>query len=76
MVEGTTAELANDFRGWHPDVHAIIQNIDTPFKWALMVRRPMGSLDEAADHARWETPAIQPFRSWAKAASWRSRTPM
>ncbi|HLQ89513.1 MAG TPA: FAD-dependent monooxygenase [Xanthobacteraceae bacterium] len=40
-VEGTTSELENDFRGWHPDVHAIIQNIDTPFKWALMVRAPM-----------------------------------
>jgi len=41
-VEGTTNELANDFRGWHPDVHSIIQNIVTPFKWALMVR---GSMD-------------------------------
>jgi salicylate hydroxylase len=40
-VEGTTSELENDFRGWHPDVHAIIQNIDTPYKWALMVRGPM-----------------------------------
>ena len=40
-VEGTTAELTEDFRGWHPDVHAIIENIDTPFKWALMVRPPM-----------------------------------
>src|ERR1043166_1335677 len=40
-VKGTTGELANDFRGWHPDVHAIIRNIDTPFKWALMVRGPM-----------------------------------
>jgi 2-polyprenyl-6-methoxyphenol hydroxylase-like FAD-dependent oxidoreductase len=40
-VEGTTSELANDFRGWHPDVHAMIRNIDTPFKWALMVRGPM-----------------------------------
>ena len=40
-VEGTTSELADDFRGWHPDVHAMIQNIDTPFKWALMVRGPM-----------------------------------
>jgi len=40
-VEGTTAELANDFCNWHPDVHAIIQKIDTPFKWALMVRGPM-----------------------------------
>ena len=37
-VAGTTAELANDFRGWHPDVHAIIGNIEAPFKWAMMVR--------------------------------------
>ena len=41
VVEGTTEELANDFRGWHADVHAVIENIDAPFKWALMVRRPM-----------------------------------
>jgi salicylate hydroxylase len=41
MVKGTTDELANDFRGWHPDVHAIIRNIAAPFKWALMVRPPM-----------------------------------
>jgi salicylate hydroxylase len=40
-VAGTTEELANDFRGWHADVHALIERIDTPFKWALMVRRPM-----------------------------------
>lgn len=40
-VQGTTSELANDFPGWHPDVQAIIRNIDTPFKWALMVRGPM-----------------------------------
>jgi len=41
MVEGTTDELANDFCDWHPDVHAIIRNIEVPFKWALMVRPPM-----------------------------------
>jgi salicylate hydroxylase len=41
MVKGTTEELANDFRGWHADVHAIIRNIEAPFKWALMVRPPM-----------------------------------
>ena len=40
-VQGTTDELANDYRGWHPDVHAIIRNIETPFKWAMMVRGPM-----------------------------------
>jgi salicylate hydroxylase len=40
-VEGTTDELVNDYRDWHPDVHAIIRNIEVPFKWALMVRGPM-----------------------------------
>src|SRR5262249_28757564 len=40
-VAGTSDELANDFRGWHADVHAIIEKLDTPFKWALMVRGPM-----------------------------------
>jgi 2-polyprenyl-6-methoxyphenol hydroxylase-like FAD-dependent oxidoreductase len=40
-VAGTTEELAHDFRGWHPDVHAIIRKVDVPFKWALMVRGPM-----------------------------------
>ena len=40
-VAGTVDELANDFRGWHADVHAIIEAIETPYKWALMVRGPM-----------------------------------
>jgi len=40
-VEGTKGELANDFRGWHPDVHTLIENLDTPYKWALFVRGPM-----------------------------------
>lgn len=40
-VAGTTDELANDFRGWHSDVQAIIENLDVPYKWALMVRPPM-----------------------------------
>jgi salicylate hydroxylase len=41
VTQGTTGELANDFRGWHEDVHAIIEKIETPYKWALMVRGPM-----------------------------------
>jgi 2-polyprenyl-6-methoxyphenol hydroxylase-like FAD-dependent oxidoreductase len=40
-VAGTVVELANDFRRWHDDVHAIIRAIETPYKWALMVRGPM-----------------------------------
>ena len=30
-----------DFDGWHPDVHALIDAIDVPYKWALAVREPM-----------------------------------
>jgi salicylate hydroxylase len=40
-IRGTNEELANDFRGWHADVHEIIRNIEEPYKWALMVRPPM-----------------------------------
>ena len=41
VTQGTKDELANDFRGWHADVHEIISRIETPYKWALMVRGPM-----------------------------------
>jgi len=40
-VRGTTEEALNDFRGWHPDVHAMIRNIDVPYKWGLALRPPM-----------------------------------
>lgn len=40
-VEGTKGELANDFGGWHQDVHILINGLDMPYKWALMVRGPM-----------------------------------
>jgi salicylate hydroxylase len=41
VTQGTAGELANDFRGWHADVHEMIGRIATPYKWALMVRGPM-----------------------------------
>jgi len=41
IVEGTRDELAGDFRYWHDDVHAFIDLIDTPYKWALLARGPM-----------------------------------
>lgn len=40
-IQGSRNELADDYRGWHEDVHTIIRNIDAPFKWAMMVRGPM-----------------------------------
>ena len=38
---GTTEELRNDFRDWHADVQVMIDRIETPYKWALMIREPM-----------------------------------
>ena len=38
---GTREELAADFRGWHEDIQSFIAQIDTPYKWALMVRAPL-----------------------------------
>src|SRR6516165_1122283 len=40
---GTTEELRNDFRDWHADVQAMIDQIETPYKWALMIREPMAA---------------------------------
>lgn len=40
-VAGTVEECLADYEGWHPDVHTLIKSIDTPYKWALMLRAPM-----------------------------------
>jgi salicylate hydroxylase len=40
-VRGTTGESASDFAGWHADVHAIIRNVEVPYKWALALRPTM-----------------------------------
>lgn len=40
---GTTQDFQRDFEGWHEDVHHLIRAVETPFKWALMVREPMAS---------------------------------
>ncbi len=42
-VRGTTAEMLNDFRGWHPDLHALFRAIDAPYKWALALRPVMAA---------------------------------
>lgn len=39
--KGTHEECHADFRDWNEDVHTLIDNIDVPFKWALMARAPM-----------------------------------
>jgi len=40
-ARGTTEELAADFSGWHKDVQTLIHAIETPYKWALMLRSPL-----------------------------------
>jgi len=40
-VAGTVEECLADYAGWHEDVHTLIRSIDTPYKWALMLRPPM-----------------------------------
>jgi len=40
-ARGAPEELIGDFRGWHEDIQAFIRAIDTPYKWALMVRAPL-----------------------------------
>ncbi|KDC34174.1 FAD-dependent monooxygenase [Bordetella bronchiseptica] len=39
--QGTIAECARDFAGWHEDVQTLIHALDTPFKWAMMLREPL-----------------------------------
>jgi salicylate hydroxylase len=41
VTEGERGELADNYRGWHEDVQTLIASIPVPYKWALMVRRPM-----------------------------------
>ena len=40
-TEGSKDELRSDFREWHSDVHTMIDEIEVPYKWAMMVRGPM-----------------------------------
>lgn len=40
-ARGTADELVADFAGWHDDVQAMIRAIEIPYKWALMLRRPL-----------------------------------
>ena len=39
--KGSREECAADFAGWNEDIHAIIGNIEQPYKWALLGRTPL-----------------------------------
>jgi len=38
---GTREEVHRDLAGWHPDLHRLIDAMDTPFRWALLSRPPL-----------------------------------
>ena len=40
-ARGTREECHADFRGWHDDIHRMIDGIETPYRWALMGRAPL-----------------------------------
>jgi salicylate hydroxylase len=40
-AKGTHDECHACFKGWNADIHAMIDNIATPFKWALFNRTPL-----------------------------------
>ena len=39
--QGSIEECLQDFNGWHPDVHALIRQLGTPLRWAMMLRHPL-----------------------------------
>jgi salicylate hydroxylase len=38
---GSVEECLEDFRRWHPDIHALIRQLEAPLRWAMMVRDPL-----------------------------------
>ncbi len=40
---GSVADCHADFAGWHADIHALIDNLPQPLRWAMMVREPLAN---------------------------------
>ena len=40
-ARGTAEECAGDFKGWHEDIHRMIRNATSLYKWANLGREPM-----------------------------------
>jgi salicylate hydroxylase len=38
---GTREACSGSFAGWNEEIHAIIENLDVPYKWALLGREPL-----------------------------------
>ena len=42
-ARGTAEECRADFAGWHEDARAIVEAVEEPYKWGLMLREPMSA---------------------------------
>jgi salicylate hydroxylase len=38
---GTREACSDSFAGWNEEIHTIIENVDVPYKWALLGREPL-----------------------------------
>lgn len=38
---GTREACSRSFAGWNPEIHTIIDNVEVPYKWALLGREPL-----------------------------------
>jgi salicylate hydroxylase len=39
--QGTREDCSRSFAGWNGEIHTIIENLDVPYKWALLGREPL-----------------------------------
>lgn len=46
--EGSREEMIADFAGWHPDIQAMIENIDRPLRWGSFLRDPLSTWVDGA----------------------------
>ena len=65
-TRGDAAECHRDFAGWHDDVHHLIANAPSLYKWALMVREPTDQWSSGRVTCS-ATPVIRCCRCWRRA---------
>lgn len=39
--QGSIAECLEDFKAWHPDIQSLVQQLEAPLRWAMMIRDPL-----------------------------------
>lgn len=41
--QGSIEECLSDFNGWHEDIQAMVNCLDSPLRWAMMLREPLAN---------------------------------